>query len=501
MEFYCRFENDIKHFVKQSDKKSTTFLAHICRLLLYMEKEGNRCIHVLYRLLLLSMLMKLEYLPEHTNAYLVEVLKNSDFNEANYYFIWNQFKGLSFKNLLAVDESSFEFLDYLYKQSYKRYKERAKTVLEKIPSQKRHSDRVLILTIQFLGRNHAPTKTVLERCKTYAEMGKEVYLINTTEQYTSQGYIPLFSAQVGTVAAEDELADILSIDGEKKIWYKQLDSDISIWERFLLLVKYIKQIKPKYILSIGTGSMLADLCSNMVPCASMSLVFSILPKTENCIKILGRKLSQNELENGETRDIIESCFTFELKPQKMKFIRQQYQIPENKFILVVVGIRLDFEIASKFCDMLEKACRNGCFVVFAGVYDTYHKIGESNPLLAQNSTFIGYCNDIQALMEICDLYVNPERFGGGFSVIEAFAKGVPGVYLKTGDVYTAGGEEFSVSNFDEMEQTILRYKRDKNFYEMMSAKAKKRAKLMTSSLEAMKELDRKIVEKVEKEFW
>ena len=68
-------------------------------------------------------------------------------------------------------------------------------------------------------------------------------------------------------------------------------------------------------------------------------------------------------------------------------------------------------------------------------------------------------------------------------------------------MYTAGGEEFSVSNFDEMEQSILRYKRDKNFYEMMSAKAKKRAKLMTSSLEAMKELDRKIVEKVEKEFW
>lgn len=501
MEFYCKFENDIKYFVKQSDKKSTTFLAHICRLLLYMEKEGNIRIHVLYRLLLLSMLMKLEYLPEHTNAYLTALLKNPDFNEANYYFIWNQFKGLVFKNLLAVDETTSEFLDCLYKESYKRYMERAKTVLEKIPSQKRHPDRVLILTIQFIGKNHAPTKTVLERCRTYTEMGKEVYLINTTEQYTSQGYIPLFNAQMGTVAPGDDLAEILSMDGERKIWYRQLDNDISIWDRFLLLVEYIKQIKPKYILSIGTGSMLADLSGNMVPCASMSLVFSTLPKTENCIKILGRNLSQNELGNVEMGGIIESCFTFELKPQKTKFTRRQYQIPEDKFVLVIVGIRLDFEINSKFCNMLEKVCKNGCFVVFAGVYDTYHKIEESNPLLAQNSTFIGYCNDMLALMEICDLYVNPKRFGGGFSVIEAYTKGVPGVYLKTGDVYTAGGEDFSVNDFDEMEQTILRYKGDRNFYKMMSDRAKKRAKLMTSSLKAMKELDRKIVEKVEKEFW
>jgi DNA polymerase-3 subunit alpha len=53
-------------------------------------------------------------------------------------------------------------------------------------------------------------------------------------------------------------------------------------------------------------------------------------------------------------------------------------------------------------------------------------------------------------MEICDLYVNPDRLGGGFSIIEAFAKGKPGVYLNRGDVYTAGGVEFAVGSFDEM---------------------------------------------------
>lgn len=122
-------------------------------------------------------------------------------------------------------------------------------------------------------------------------------------------------------------------------------------------------------------------------------------------------------------------------------------------------------------------------------------------ILAKNSIFIGYCDDMLALMEICDLYVNPKRLGGGFSIIEAFEKGVPGVYLRTGDVYTAGGEEFSVKDFDEMTQMIEKYKNDREFYRLMSDKARKRARLMTSSLEAMRDLDGKIMGKLEKEFW
>ncbi len=42
---------------------------------------------------------------------------------------------------------------------------------------------------------------------------------------------------------------------------------------------------------------------------------------------------------------------------------------------------------------------------------------------------------------------------------------------------------------------ILNYKKNKEFYQMMSEKTKKRAKLMTSSLEAIKDVDEKIVEK------
>ena len=104
-------------------------------------------------------------------------------------------------------------------------------------------------------------------------------------------------------------------------------------------------------------------------------------------------------------------------------------------------------------------------------------------------------------MDICDLYVNPKRLGGGFSVIEAFAKGIPGVYVKEGDVYTAGGDDFAVDDYNEMTDTIIKYMEDKEFYKTQAKKAKERAKLMTSSESALMDMDNKICKLIEEKYW
>ncbi|HEX3076748.1 MAG TPA: glycosyltransferase, partial [Lachnospiraceae bacterium] len=104
------------------------------------------------------------------------------------------------------------------------------------------------------------------------------------------------------------------------------------------------------------------------------------------------------------------------------------------------------------------------------------------------STYIGYCNDMLALNSICDLYVNPHRMGGGFSIIEAFHEGVPGVTMDYGDVATAAGEGFCVNDYEDMVDTIKKYMEDREFYHYMSERAKERAVLMTDSISAMEEI-------------
>ncbi len=492
--------NDIYDIVKSEDWRIRAYWAYLGKLLLMMKEGGEMAVSEEYKLFLLSLIMKLEYRAENTNQYLEYIIKSSRCQENQYYFIWNQFKNIRLRNFAAINKTTERMLDEIYAESYRRYLKKNRDKIQKIYAKEREKNKVLVLTIQYLGDGHAPTRTVMERCKALKKMGKEVYLINTAEQYTAKGYVPLYDAMGGTVCSEYTQLQEVNL-GDEKIWFRQLSERLSMEERLDILVDWIRKIKPYYILSIGSGSILADLCGNMIPCASMALAFSTFPHTVNCMKILGRGLHQDELDKKEFKNVIESRFTFELKPQRKHFTRRQYHLPDDKFILVIVGIRLDYEITSDFCDMLDTVCRNGCYVVFAGIYDTYEKKQKENPFLAEHSTFIGYCDDIPALMEICDLYVNPKRLGGGFSVIEAFAKGVPGVYLSIGDVNVAGGKEFSVNDFDEMTQMIEKYKNDREFYRLMSDKARKRARLMTSSLEAMRDLDGKIMGKLEKEFW
>ena len=473
-----------------------------CEILLYGLRENDLdSKYVNYKLAIYSILMKLVKNPDYTNAYLNEVIKNID-NPGNMYFVWNQFKYMSLKKRAAFNKETALLHDKIYEKAYQFFKDKLNDCLVKIPISKRNKNLVLITTIQFLNGTHAPTKTVLERAKALKKLGKNVVIVNTTEQYIIKGYLPMYNSYFGTVLGEyDNIKEIKL--GEDRFPFFQMPENSPVEYRLQVLSELVAKYKPYYILSIGTGSILADLCGNIVPCASMALAFSTLPKTINKMKILGRKLSEKERENyaREDIDIIESRFTFELKPQKKKFSRKEKNLPENQFLLVVVGIRLEFEIDSKFMDMLSDVCSKGCHVVFAGIMDNYGRLMEEYPVVSANSSFTGYCDDILALMEICDLYVNPDRLGGGFSVIEAFAKGRPGVYLNRGDVYTAGGEDFAVGSFDEMANQIIKYKDDKEYYNKMAGLAKERARLMTSSKEAIEDIDRQICRRVEEKYW
>jgi len=226
---------------------------------------------------------------------------------------------MSLKKLIVSDKKSNLLKDELYEKVYNGYVSELDKFLVKVPLEERNKDLVIILTIQFLDETHAPTKTVIERASALKKLGKEVVIVNTTEQYIIKGYLPMYKTGFGRVLGKYDKISQIQI-GDKLFPFMQMPENSPIEYRMQVLSEIIKKYKPYYILSIGTGSILADLCGNIVPCASMALAFSTLPKTKNKMKILGRKLSEEEKKvyANEDIDIIESKFTFELKPQKNK---------------------------------------------------------------------------------------------------------------------------------------------------------------------------------------
>ena len=489
------------------DIKNDKFLVSqwccLCEILLFeLEDNISQEKYINYKLALYSILMVLSKKACYANIFLKEVLESSNIYPDNLYFVWYQFKRMGLKGIIVTDKETWFLQNKIYEKTYKFFAKEFGKYLARMPLEERNENLVMITTIQFLDETHAPTKTVLERAKALKKAGKDVVIVNTTEQYIIKGYVPIYNSGFGRTLEQYNNVNEIKI-GDDRFPFMQMPENSPMEYRMQALSGLVSKYKPYYILSIGTGSILADLCGNIVPCASMALAFSTLPKTKNKMKILGRKLSEDEKElyTEDDNDIIESRFTFELRQQKKKFSRKEKNLPDKKFLLVVVGIRLEFEIDKNFMVMLSDVCGKGCYVVFAGIMANYSSLMEEYPVVSDNSSFIGYCDDILALMEICDLYVNPDRLGGGFSVIEAFAKGKPGVYLSRGDVYTAGGADFAVRSFDEMAEQIIKYKDDKKYYNAMSGLAKDRAKLMTSSKEAIEDIDRQICQRVKEKYW
>jgi glycosyltransferase involved in cell wall biosynthesis len=81
---------------------------------------------------------------------------------------------------------------------------------------------------------------------------------------------------------------------------------------------------------------------------------------------------------------------------------------------------------------------------------------------------LGFQNDMLAVLDCCDLYINPKRKGGGTSAFEAMYKGMPLVTLPVGDVGLAAGADFQAADYDEMIRQISEYKADREYYEVQS---------------------------------
>ncbi|HKL80785.1 MAG TPA: glycosyltransferase [Mobilitalea sp.] len=452
----------------------------------------------IYRALLLySFLMQAYKSISYYNKFLDLTLNSRELTSENRFFIWHQCKRYSLTQKIKGDQTSTHLSRSIYHKSFREYTKLFEEELKPIKKEDRNPDLIVVFTIQFLAEGHAPTRTTLERCYTLGKLlGKKILLINTREQYTDRGGLLVYQPSFGNIIQEYNDRCEYQYKDLSIPFYQPKDSMPSV-PVISEILEQIRKLKPYLIFSIGNGSIVADLCGRLVPEASIGVAFSTLTTTEATFSVIGRKIGEPEwdnlLRNNYTKDsIIESTFTFELKEKKRKVTRESLKLPTDRFLLVTVGIRLDTEVDDYFFEMLEETYRFGTHIVFAGYFERYGYFCDRHPGLLEHSTFVGFYEDILSLMEVCDLYVNPRRLGGGFSIIEAFHEGKPGVTLNTGDISVAAGKDFCVSDYKEMVEVIKKYIEEPDFYHAMVEKARAREVVVTSSAIAMEDIINKI---------
>lgn len=434
---------------------------------------------ILYKIYMGSFLINTFKDKEYGGKLLEELLKSNIDKNQKYYSMY-QLISIGFTDSEISNSLEEDKMNKLYDNIFDDFK-KSVGKFEFIPKKDRNKDVIVVFISQLLKMEHGPTKTVLDRCYALSKyLNKKVILINTKELITTKGDIPFFSPAEGNIV--EEYSDFNNLQyRDIEIGFYQPRCLMPNENECINILNFIKKEKPYLLLNIGGFSITADLAAQIIPMATISTSGNYsISKNKGQFFIIGRKPLESDYEyivkEGYTKEAIIECpFTFELKPQEHEYTREKFKIPKKKFVIAVVGGRLNDEIDNEFLGVLDNLASKDCFVITIGNYKITEENRKKYANLKKNFRELGFQNDMLACVELADLYINPRRQGGGTSAVEFMFKGKPALSLRHGDVSVVVDDAFLCDTYDEIIDLTIKCKNYTDFYLDMGKKAKARA--------------------------
>lgn len=425
-------------------------------------------------------------------------IDDANLSKENQYYLYWQLTEYGFIYPHMITKTGKTLMNTFYGQIYDAYYKESQDMFQFIPKQERNKDFIIVITSQFLELEHAPTKTVLDRCYVLAkQLQKKVFILNTAEFMSDANSVPYY--YIAAPSYKEEYSEWNSfVYKDEEFMFYQCPRVMPQMDVIKEIVSVVQIEKPYFIVNVGGNSIVSDLCSNIVPTLTLSTVFSGRACTRGQFQAIGRPMNEDDRQwLAECKlpedHLISSLFTFAFKEQEHHYSRQFLGLPQDGFVVLLVGGRLDSEISDELEMFMEQMMRQGIYFAFAGNYSRYDEVKIEKPIYAQMGINLGFQEDILAVDECCNLCLNPKRVGGGSSVAEALYKGIPVVTFNYGDGGLAAGENFWVADYEAMGRMILKYRDDQSFYIQQSEFAKERGRQLTNSEEEFT----KIIEKME----
>lgn len=369
----------------------------------------------------------------------------------------------------------------LHKRNVEGFAEALHMHFPYIPAKKRNRNRIVIITEQMLSLLHAPTKLVLETAHVLQEkLGYEVLIFICP----CDGALPkdLWHNPTSMNTQEKFRNHAVEIS-YRGAMFREFQVDLYPWnlKEYQMMLEIIHAWNPFFVFGIGILNPVADLCGTFTDLA-MRAVSTECPVSE--AGILLRPMRQAEdMEQEYARGLIAGQAQLFLKDKAPVVVGQSQNhyarsgegLPEDKFLIAIVGNRLDAEIDMEFVALVQgivQKAPNAAFVLIGNVDQVKDYFQEE--CWEGHIFYLGYRRDLVGTYGMVDLYLNPKRMGGGYSSVMALAAAVPVVSLPDCDVAGHVGEEFLVKDYQEMEEMVLRYMAQPEFYKEKQECARKK---------------------------
>jgi len=169
---------------------------------------------------------------------------------------------------------------------------------------------------------------------------------------------------------------------------------------------------------------------------------------------------------------------FEYIFPKKKFLRQNYNLSKNDIVIITVGSRIIYELSN---DLIAQMC-NLLYInktvkwIIVGCNSLTSIDNNFFDLFGKSILFINYEDDLPGLFEICDIYLNPGRIGGGTTIAWAMQHGLAIVspFTATAGVYLLG-EDNSLPHESDLVPFIMKLTNDP----VLIANEKKKCKMIS----------------------
>jgi glycosyltransferase involved in cell wall biosynthesis len=426
------------------------------------------------RIAQLSFASKLSGDPHHMRA-----IAGPEFDqapEAIQYFLNWQVTARGFLNATSVDGPTMEAVQARYLRLVRRYADALGLNLPYAPPAERDWNRVVLITIQMLGPQHAPTFDALDYAARLVRAGKRPLLINTG-LYPRALSAPFYAPVLASHSADRDGMNRVVHNGVE-IDFHQVAPAMPDQDEIVRLTKALYAARPGYVISMGHSNLLADLCGTFT--TTVGFPFGTeFQVTAASTYVLPRAWREGDevaaAQRNLTRDLVLATdYRFSRPPPVRTFSRQGVG-EEGSILIAVVGTRLDVEASAAWMKALGDALdRNpDLVVIFAGAFTRYAERVATHASLSARTYAVGLIDDVPALLDCCDLYLNPPRTGGGSSAAYALAAGSPVLTDPTGDVARVAGDT-ALPGLHELDATVQRWRDDLAWRAEMIQRARRR---------------------------
>ena len=293
--------------------------------------------------------------------------------------------------------------------------------------------KVALITPHMGNLQHAPTRLLLNHVALLMDLGIEVEVFCCQEMR-----IPHMPQLLGNGE------DFPVPEGDVEQWSSLLPaalklhlghSQLGLLRRFVNILEPLASFDPDLVLTVGMYSPLQAVLFAQRPLLALGV--HAIPPIASC----DAWLCNDKTQLGHSADFWGASSTlgkahyypYRIKlPAHQAMHRYQLDLPEHALVLVCVGYRLAHEISGEWAERMLAFLHShtDTLLLLVGSEELPSAWQSANLNQVRN---LPHQAEVGGILDCCDIYVNPTRIGGGFSVLEAMASALPVLALAGAD--------------------------------------------------------------------